>query len=223
MGIRQAGLALLHARCPRGPDALRSGMGGHRPRRDAPHWPVPARGGRRRGAVDRRPARAGPHSSGGDAGPPGPHPPPRRQRPVPGPRRLPGRRAAVRAAVHCPRRSHRGPPPHPRRNRQSRPARARRGPPPHPALPRQHGRRRGRQPGGVLCPPGPDRGAGPPAVQRQEPRPGHRVCGQPAWRHRQERGTGLVRRRQARGGSVLAQAAPAVDRPGPPARPRTAD
>ena len=88
VGVRQAGLALLDARRPRGPPAFRPGMGGHRAGCDGPHRAVPARGGRRRGAVDRDPARPGSHPPGGDAGPPGPHPPPRRERAVPGPGRV---------------------------------------------------------------------------------------------------------------------------------------
>ena len=135
---------------------------------DAPHRAVPARGGRRRGAVDRDPARPGPHPPGGDAGPPGPGPPPHRERTLPGPRRLPGRRAAVRAAVHRPGRPHRGPPPVPRRDRQSRPPRARRATPDHPAPPRLHRRRIRRQRGGVLRPAGPGRDAGPAPVQRDQ-------------------------------------------------------
>ena len=125
----------------------------HRGGCDAPHRAVPARGGRRRGAVDRDPARPGPHPPGGDAGPPGPDPPSHRERAVPGPRCLPGRRAAVRAAVHRPGRPHRGPPPVPRRDRQSRPPRARRAAPAHPAPPRVHRRRR-RQPAGRSSSPG---------------------------------------------------------------------
>src|ERR1039457_7096927 len=118
VGVRQAGLALLDARRPRRPPALRPGMGADSPGRHAPHRAVPARGGRRRGALDRHPARPEPRPPGGDAGPPGPHPPPRRERTLPGPRRVHRRRAAVRAAVHRPGRPHRGPPPHPRRDRQ---------------------------------------------------------------------------------------------------------
>ena len=138
VGVRQAGLALLDARRPRGPPALRPRNGpGIAGGCDAPHRAVPARGGRRRGAVDRDPARPGPHPPGGDAGPPGPDPPPHRERAVPGPRCLPGRRAAVRAAVHRPGRPHRGPPPVPRRDRQSRPPRAQRATPDHAAPPRR--------------------------------------------------------------------------------------
>ena len=48
-----------------------------------------------------------------------------------------------------------------------------------------------------------------------QPRPGHRVRRRAARRHHQERGTGLVRRRQARRRPVLAQTRPAVDPPGP--------
>jgi len=110
-------------------------MGRHRPRCDAPHRTVPARAGRRRGAVDRDPARPGPHPPGGDAGPPGPDSSPDRERAVPGPRRLPGRRAAVRAAVHRPGRPHRGPLPVPRRDRKA--ARHGRGEPPRTTL-RRH-------------------------------------------------------------------------------------
>ena len=65
----------------------------------------------------------------GDAGPPG-----RRQAQlvlgtVQGPRRLPGRRAALRAALHRARRPHRGPPPDPRGEREGRPPRPGRGTP----------------------------------------------------------------------------------------------
>ena len=98
---------------PERPPAVGRGMGRHRPGCDAPHRAVPARAGRRRGAVDRDPARPGPHPPGGDAGPPGPDPAPDRERTLPGPRRLHGRRAAVRAAVHRPGRPHRGPLPRP--------------------------------------------------------------------------------------------------------------
>ena len=45
----------------------------------------------------------------------------------------------------------------------------------------------------------------------KQPRSGHRVLGRPARRHRQGRRPGLVRRREARGGPELAQAAAAVD------------
>ncbi len=52
----------------------------------------------------------------------------RAQRAVPGPGRLPSRRATLRAAVHRPGRPHRAPLPHPGRERESRPARPGRGP-----------------------------------------------------------------------------------------------
>ena len=84
----------------------------------------------------------------------------------------------------------------------------------HAAPPRHHRRRRCAQRAGVLRPPRPRRGAGPPAVQREEPRPGHRVRGRPARRHGQRRRPGLVRRRQARPRPELAQAAPPVDATG---------
>ena len=45
----------------------------------------------------------------------------------------------------------------------------------------------------------------------KQPRSGHRVLGRPARRHHQGRRTGLVRRRETRGGPELAQAAAAVD------------
>ena len=57
-------------------------------------------------------------------------------------------------------------------------------------------------------------GAGAQTVQHHQPRSGHRVLGRAARRHRQGRRPGLVRRRETRGGSDLAQAAAAVD-PGP--------
>src|ERR1039457_1895244 len=56
VGICQAGLALLDARRPGGPDALRPGVGRHVAGCAAPHRAVPARTGRRRGALDRDPA-----------------------------------------------------------------------------------------------------------------------------------------------------------------------
>ena len=55
-----------------------------------------------------------------------------------------------------------------------------------------------------------------------QPRPGHRVRRRATRRHRQERGTGLVRGRQARRRPVLAQARPAVDPPGPAGLPADA-
>ena len=77
------------------------------------------------------------------------------------------------------------------------------------------------QRGRVLHPPGPGRGAGAQAVQRQQPRSGHRVLGRPARRHRQGRRTDLVRRRETRGGPELAQAAAAVEPASGPCPERT--
>jgi hypothetical protein len=111
--------------------------------------------------------------------------------------------------------AHRGPPPVPRRDRQSRSPRARRATPDHAAPPRRHRRRLGRQRGRVLRPTGPGRGADPPPVQHREPRPGHRVRRRASRRHGQERGTRLVRRWQARRRLELAQTRLAVDPPGP--------
>ena len=107
-------------------------------------------------------------------------PSPRLERAVPGPGRLPGCGAAVWFAVHRPGRPHRGPPPHPRRDRKSRTTAPGRAGPAHAAPPRLHRRRLSEQHRGVLCPAGSGRGAGPAAEQHQEPRPGHRVRRRPA-------------------------------------------
>ena len=209
VGVRQAGLALLDARRPRA-TACSPTRKWAAVARDVMHRTglCPRGRGRRRGAVDRDPARPGPHPPGGDAGPPGPDPPPRRERTLPGPGCLPRRRAAVRAAVHRPGRPHRGPPPHPRRDRQSRPPRPGRAAPDHAAPPRLHRRRIRRQRRGVLRPAGPGRGAGPAPVQHQEPRPGHRVRRRPPRRHHQER--------RNRSGTEAASSPPTCPGPGSP-------
>ena len=207
------GVAPVDARRPAGQGTVRRRVGADRPRRDEPHRAVPRRAGRRRRPVDRGPARRRPHPRRGDAGPPGPPPRPPVLRTAQRAGGVPGRRGTLRAGVHRARRPDRAPPPLPRRDRQSRPPRPGRAPARHAAPPCHHRRRRGGQRAGVLRAPRPRRGAGPPAVQREEPRPGHRVRGRPARRHGQRRRPGVVRRRQARPRPHLAQAPPAVDRP----------
>jgi hypothetical protein len=79
-----------------------------------------------------------------------------------------------------------------------------------------HHRGRSMHRAGVLHPPGPGRGPGPPPVQHGQPRPGHRLRRRPAGAHRPGRPPHLVRRREARCRPDAAQAAhPVVRAAGP--------
>ena len=126
---------------------------------------------------------------------------------------LPGRRTAVRAALHRPGGSHRGPAADPRRDGAGGPARLGGAAAGQAAAGGLHRGSRGAHGGGVLRPPGPGRGAGPPPVQHGQPRRGHRVCGRPAAAHREGRPGHLVRGREARGGPDAAEAAGPVGDP----------
>ncbi len=169
-GVRPAGVALLDARRPRGQDAQRRRVGADRARRDAPHRAVPVRGGRRRRCAGSRSGTAGDHvhivamlarqdrpgpacttsgtgsgtpawppSSGTGCGPTAPGGPDRAPLPQPGEKE----KATRRGLAEAPRVTLR---------RQVTTAAA-----------------ASASATGVLRPAGPGRGAGPPAVQHEEP------------------------------------------------------
>ena len=187
------------------------------------HGPDRARAprpGRRGGPLDRGPARRGSHPHRRHAGPPGRRAAPVLERLLPGPGGLPGRRGTSRAAAHRARRPDRGPPPHPRGDRE--------GPPPRPARGAPVTLRRAvstaaagaaseeeffarLQEAGVLVRT---------RYSTREPRPGHRIRRRPGRRHGPRRGPGLVRRREARRRPQPAQAPPPLGRAPRPDRGR---
>ena len=205
-GFETAGVALRGPGRAGGPDAVRRRVGAPGPGHHGPHRARAARPGRRGGPLDRGPARPGSHPHRRDAGPPGRGTTAVLERLLPRPRSLPGRRGTARAAAHRPGRPHRGSPPDPRGAREGPPPGTPRSAPDHAPAGGRHRGGRGGQRGRVLRPPPRGGRAGPRPVQHPEPGPGHRLRRRPGRRHGPRRGTGVVRRREARGRPEPAQA-----------------